>query len=318
MNPWISFRDIEYVAAIAKHGSISLAAQDLCITQPALSIYLSKLESRLGLPLFERVGKRFLLTYAGTCVVEGGAGILATRDHIQMQLDDILQSETGRLRVGFPYVRGISLLPPALRAFRERYPKVEVLIDEDNAQNLETKLTGGELDLIFISHMGDNSLLEYTPILSDPIVLYASQAFADGLGAARREGFEQPWIDLASLGQTPFVLNFPNQKTYQITMQMFADYGLAPPTAVQVQNQLTAIHLAAVGCGVYLAPEYFSYNMTFTTPPVILSVGREEAYAMKLIAAWRKSAAPNRLLQEFRGIVQNVYSYGDRQQDKRK
>lgn len=309
MTLWLDIRDIEYVAAIAKYNSITLAAQELFITQPALSIYLSKLEARLGIPLFDRIGKKFLLTYAGEQLLEGGKDILRSRDSIQKQFDEMLHYERGRLRVGFPSIRGISFFPPVLRTFHEKYPKIEVVTQEDDAEILATRVKSGELDIAFFNRFSVDPLLEYHPILSDPIVLYVSEQFPLLGEAKQREGFPYPWIDLKLCEHESFILNYPDQKTYQITEQIFHDYDMQPDISVQMQNQLTSIHLAATGCGIYLAPEYFSRNILFSQSPRLLSFGENKSYSMEFVAAWRKGAYTPSIVQNFVDIARQVYSY---------
>ena len=311
MELWLNFRDIEYVSAVAKTGSITLAAQNLHISQPALSIYLNKLEERLGIQLFDRIGKRFQLTYAGHCLLNGGTEILRMRDDLQLKMEEIAHGERGQLRVGFPYIRGITLLPPVLKEYKQLHPGVEVIVCEDSADNLQKMVAEGELDLAFISHVTDDPSLEYRQILSDPIVLYVSNDSPLVRKAVWRESFPYPWIDLALCQEMEFVSNFPEQKTYQITQQIFREHGIAPKIAIQVQNQLTAIHLVATGYGAYLAPAYFSYNIEFlrSESPVLLSVGKDKPYSMGFVAAWRKGLYPPKLTLDFVKITQKTYSY---------
>lgn len=312
MDLWLSFRDIEYVSAVAKNGSITLAAQSLHISQPALSIYINKLEERLGVQLFDRIGKRFSLTYAGHCLLNGGAEILRLRDDLQGKLEEIVNGDKGLLRIGFPFIRGITLLPPVLKEYKQMHPQVDIVICEYNADNLQKKIAEGELDLAFISHVADDPALEYRQILSDPIVLYVPNDSPLVRKAAWREGFPYPWIDLCACRDMEFVSNFPTQKTYQISQQIFEAHGFRPKIAIQVQNQLTAIHLVATGYGAYLAPAYFSYNINFprAESPVMLSVGQDFPYSMDFVAAWRKGLYPPKLTLDFVDITQKTYSYG--------
>ena len=72
----IEIKDLRYMSAIARHEGISKAADELYISQPALSGYLKNLETRLGVPLFQRIGKRMVLTYFGECFLKEGNEIL--------------------------------------------------------------------------------------------------------------------------------------------------------------------------------------------------------------------------------------------------
>ena len=311
MELWLNFRDIEYVSAVAKSGSITLASLDLHISQPALSIYLNKLEERLGVQLFNRIGKRFTLTYAGHCLLNGGTEILRLRDDLQGKMEEIVHGDKGQLKVGFPYIRGITLLPPVLKEYKRLHPQVDIQVYEDNADNLQRKVADGEIDRAFISQVLDDPALICREILSDPIVLYVPNDSSLVRKAIWREGFQYPWIDLNLCREAEFVSNFPAQKTYQISQRIFDDHGFQPKIVIQVQNQLTAIHLVATGYGAYLAPAYFSYNINFarSESPAMLSVGKERPYTMGFVAAWRKGLYPSKLLLDFVEVSQKAYSY---------
>lgn len=309
MASWLNFRDIEYVTAVAKCGSVTLAAQKLHLSQPALSIYLGKLEDRLGVPLFDRVGKKMRPTYAGQCILEGGAEILRLRNDLHLKLDEIIQEDTGHLRVGLPYIRGITMLPPVLKEYKRLHSGITVSVFEDNPPTLQKQLREGELDVAFFSHVLDDPTIEWEEILSDPIVLYVPKDSHLLNQATRRKGFSHPWIDFSLCQKMDFVLNFPSQRTYEISSLIFQDYGFWPNISLQVQNQLTAIHLAGTGYGVYLAPAYFSFNVSFTKEscPVMLSIGKTAPYMMKFVAAWRKGLYPSKLVVDFVQTTKSVY-----------
>ena len=117
----IEIKDLKYVSAIAKYESISQAANELYITQPSLSGYLKNLENRMGLPLFQRIGKRMVLTYFGECFLKEGNDLLLRHKHFSEELDRVLYEKRGRLSIGFPILRGISLLPVTLPRFSEEF-----------------------------------------------------------------------------------------------------------------------------------------------------------------------------------------------------
>lgn len=306
----LEFRDVEYVAAIADVQSFSRAAEKLHMTQPALSIYIRNLEKRLELPLFSRVGKKVFLTFAGQCFLDSGRKMLLLRDNMQRQLSDIKLNQQGLLRIGFTPTRGIFFLPVMLNAFRERYPKVEIRYYERAAQLLESQLLRGELDIAFFNQYSVNSKLTYHEIVSDPTVLFVSAELAQKLHTRKREGFMHPWVDLKELAETPFIRNYPEQNTEQMTQIIFRDFNILPPVAAQIGNQLTALNLAAYGYGVYMAVEYFVYNVYFDIKPVILSFGESQLqYALKFVAATASEAYCSNLSKEFISLACEKYTY---------
>ena len=105
-------KELSYVVAVAQTGSVSKAAENLFISQPSLSRYIRDLESRLGVQLFQRVGNRVSLTYAGEKYVETSKQILALYENLERDLKDVDEALTGRLKVGCALVRmSYNILP---------------------------------------------------------------------------------------------------------------------------------------------------------------------------------------------------------------
>ncbi len=119
----MNLKEQEYVCALAENGTITAAAKELFISQPALSIYINNLEKSLGVRLFERVGKQFILTYAGEQYVEKAKLILQLSHELDEKLKDITGNYSGRIRIGVQLRRATDfcplLLPLTKRSFRE-------------------------------------------------------------------------------------------------------------------------------------------------------------------------------------------------------
>ena len=96
----MDLREQEYVVALARHQSITKAAEELYISQPTLSIFLNRLEERMGVPLFDRVGKRLVPTCAGALYVRSAREMLAIQNEFRGELNDMIQGSAGRLRLG--------------------------------------------------------------------------------------------------------------------------------------------------------------------------------------------------------------------------
>ena len=116
----MNLKEQEYVCALAENGTITAAAKELFISQPALSIYINNLEKSLGVRLFERVGKQFILTYAGEQYVEKAKLILQLSHELDEKLKEITAdaSASGSSCAGQPDFCPL-LLPLTKRSFRE-------------------------------------------------------------------------------------------------------------------------------------------------------------------------------------------------------
>ncbi len=120
-----------YVCTLAESGSLTQAAKQLFISQPALSLYISNLENTLGARLFDRIGKQFVLTQIGELYVETAAEMLRLKDHFDTEFSEIKNGQNERLRVGMQDIRSHHLTPKVLPAISTMYPKTKFLWFED-------------------------------------------------------------------------------------------------------------------------------------------------------------------------------------------
>ena len=147
----MDFKELTYVLALARHQSVTKAAQELYLTQPALTRFLQRLETSVGQPLFTRSGNRLIPTYAGEKYIERAQEILLLKKQLDAEMQDIVQVHRGQLRIGLSIFRSFSLLPNVLPEFTRKYPHVKLLVEENDPAFLEEALCRGELDLAFFS-----------------------------------------------------------------------------------------------------------------------------------------------------------------------
>ena len=161
----------EYVFAIAKHHSISKAARELCITQPALTKYLKRLEEDLGTQLFDRAVIPISLTPAGKKFVEKAALILEIERSLQYDLNQISTDVRGKVTVGMNTEFCSNTIPYVLPEFRFRYPEIEVQIREGHNRLLFDELESGKVDIVYSAYSMSAMEFTYDLIYSEPILL---------------------------------------------------------------------------------------------------------------------------------------------------
>ena len=302
----MDIRDIQCVLAIAEHGHITDAAHSLYMTQPALSLFLKKLEQRLGIQLFNRVGKRFALTFAGARFVEEGRRIVQMRDSLKSELEEIVNKDCGELRLGLPLLRGITLLPHTLPVFKEIFPNVRVVVREEDASMLEKLVLNGDIDFAMFNSPIDNINLHSELISSEEIVLCAAKDHFLAGYAAERKGCRHPWVDVKLCASEPFLLNYPSQRTYQIAQQIFHDAGFKPDVALQIKSLITTVALCAMGYGLCFASERY---VNYTQPgfrAAAYSIG-EPCVTMDLVASYRIDARLGKYAKTFIDLCKQAY-----------
>lgn len=133
--------------AVASTGSFSQAADQLHLTQPAVSRRIQLLEASTGARLFDRLGRQVLLTEAGRTLLPRAQQILALVADTLQELQDLSGAVQGQLRLLTSHHIGLHRLPAVLREFKQRYPQVKLNIRFFNSQETHQRIIDGEGDL---------------------------------------------------------------------------------------------------------------------------------------------------------------------------
>jgi DNA-binding transcriptional LysR family regulator len=143
----MELRHLRSFVTVADAGSVSRAAVQLHVTQPALSRQIRDLETELGLPLFDRVGRRLQLTAAGDNLLQQTREILRATDALREHAGALAGGTTGTLRLGATAQTLESLISAFLVGFRRQWPGIDVRLIEDGGMRLKTRVQRGELHL---------------------------------------------------------------------------------------------------------------------------------------------------------------------------
>ena len=123
------FKNYEYFLTIAEEGNISSAARKLFVSQPSLSQYLKRLETNLGVELFDHTRYPLQLTYAGERYLAYVQDLFNLDRRMQQEFSDITQNRRGKIRLGIAYWRGSNVLPQVLQAQGESTISASVVAD---------------------------------------------------------------------------------------------------------------------------------------------------------------------------------------------
>src|SRR3954470_17876154 len=164
-------RQLASFVAVVDHGSFSLAAEQLGVTQPAVSLALRALEKRLGEKLLDRSGRRVEPTAAGRAVLARAQRILQLEEEIAATLQEASETPGGRLVVGASPGPGTRLLPRLLVGFRRAHPDVSVALRIDSTQTVIDLVLARELELGVVGAEKPHRRLEHEPFIADEVVL---------------------------------------------------------------------------------------------------------------------------------------------------
>lgn len=296
-----------YIVTLADCGSVTKAAKQLGVTQPALSSYLMGVESGLGFPLFERKRQQLIPTYLGEVYLERARKILALGQEFDEQAGRVISGYQGRLRIGIPIRRSPHLIPSAMKIFRSYYPNIEVTLEERNQKTLVHLLETHQLDILLCNLVEPQPHLQYITLYRDALVflLHADHPLC-GLARYRAE-FSFPWIDLRQAAQENFFLQHPGQSLRWFSDMVMREEDVIPQRSQLIRNIETAAQMAANGLGVSFCLESYLRHMLFVRPPKVFSVGSRQ-YTAEFSAVYTKDQVLPDYALKFIQIVKDVMS----------
>jgi LysR family cyn operon transcriptional activator len=167
----VELRFLRGLVAISRTGTFELAAQHMNLTQSALSQQMKELAERLGLTLFERQGRRAVLTDAGRNLVQRLTPVIEQIDETLLQSTEAERGVTGRLRIGATqtYLRAIAL--PATLELISLHPDLRIDMRQQPAQRLLADLLDGEIDVALFPDAGPHDNLEKTELLTEHLAV---------------------------------------------------------------------------------------------------------------------------------------------------
>jgi LysR family transcriptional regulator for metE and metH len=194
----LEVRHLQLVSTVAAVGGLTKAGRHLNLSQSALSHQLRDAETRLGTPLFLRVGKRMVPTAAGERLVKSAQEILEALASAERAIHLFAGGERGRLRVIVAGYASYRWLPSVLKRYREIHPKIEVQIPEPAASDAAGDVLGGAVDVAIGPGRSDDKRLHVEPLVRDEVVL--------AVPAGHRLA-SCPFADVADLGGEPILVD---------------------------------------------------------------------------------------------------------------
>ena len=238
----MELRRLEYFAAVARHGSFTRAAQELWITQSALSQQVRRLEAELGVELLRRTPRGAELTPAGEELLPRAEAVLAELEAARADLDRHAGVTRGRVRVVATTTETPRLLAP-LAAFHRAHPGLQIALRQAPDAELAALVASGAADVGVAG--GDGAAagggIVATPLRAEPLHVIAAPG--DDLAA-----------DVAELRGRPFLLAEPGSALRDTVLALCQAAGFSPVPLFEVSDPATVRFLAHAGLGVSVVP----------------------------------------------------------------
>lgn len=242
-----SLRQLEYLVTVVDTGSFTRAAEQLHVTQPALSHQMRALEQGLGGPLLERLPRSVRLTPMGRAMLPHARAALADAERARCAARLASGTTAGELQVATVYSMSLGVLPPALRVWRRDRPGVDVrLIEFRHADELREAMAAGEADVA----LGPLPSAWPGPVRELGVEEFVVVLPADGASEDDSSGE----VDLATLADCAWVHYAPGNGLAELVDAACAAAGFRPRAAVRTEQTAAAPILAAAGLGPALVP----------------------------------------------------------------
>ena len=244
---------------IVECGGLTKAAEKLYVSQSSLSQYLKRLESNLGVRLFDRSTTPMKLTYAGEKYYAYVDQLRKMSQDISQELKDIKEENCGRIRLGIPLWRGACMLPEFFPAFHRNYPGITLKLMEDSGSRLEAALLDDAIDLAVINVLREPLLddrLEMEIIFDEPI-LYAAPTEHPAVQktlASYQYSNCVPVAPTELVNEIPLISTKQGQKSTRLVKNFLQKNDLNPEVALETVNLTTAINLVAENVGAAFVP----------------------------------------------------------------
>lgn len=292
----MQLQQLVYFLAVARTRHFTRAAELTHVAQPSLSKQIHCLERELGSELFHRARGNVTLTPAGEALMPFAKRILADVETARLQVHELAELRRGRLRLGATPSLCTGPLAHALACFRERYPGIQLIIDESGSRDLVRQLAEGAIDLAMITspaHRGDPTL-DTIPILREQLTVAVPRGMNLELDSFRIE----------DLRDRPLVMFREGYDLRSMTLTACQRAGFQPRFAIEGGEMDAVLSFVEAGLGIAVVP-----SMVLQDRPKLCGVPFAPPVPIRTIAlAHRTDVRLTRAAEEFRSTLLRLLS----------
>lgn len=221
-----TLQQLRLFAAVAEQKSVTRAAKEVHLTQPAVSIQIKRLEGKVGMPLIEHIGKELHLTVAGEEVFDAAKDVLGRLSDLETSLNDLRGEVAGPLNIHV-VSSGKYFMPHLMGSFVRRYPKVEPRLEITNRADLLSSLAKNQSDLYIMGQPPEGVPVVEYPFLENILVVVARP---DHPLAGKKK------IPLAQIAKERFVGRESGSGTRKAVEKLFDQKGLSIEAYIELDS----------------------------------------------------------------------------------
>jgi len=243
----MELRQLEYFIAVAAHQNFSRAAEHVHVSQPSLSIQIGGLEKELGTRLFDRLGRKVVLTQAGELFHVHAERALRELDQAEQVVQELLGAKRGRLVVGALSTVNSYLIAPLVSRFKQRFPDIHLQVHAQASADVVNGLLSHHLDIGICLLPLTHPQLTTVPLFEERLALVAPANMIIGTRRARMR-------DLARL---PLILMPVDYCLRKMVEAECAKAGVHPQVVLEMSSPEGILQAVEEGTGATILPELF-------------------------------------------------------------
>lgn len=271
----MEFQALRFFVEVVRQNGFSAAAKVVFTTQSTVSKAIKQLEHEIGAPLLNRTRHHITLTAVGDVVYRRALRILAERDDLVAELDELGGLRCGTLRLGIPRINTSTLFAPVFALYRNQYPSIDIQLVEDGGEVLKEKVLSGTVD-VATALLPVTDDFEWQELTRQPLVAVLSPQHP----LAKRKS-----VDLADLQHEPFILFEPGYSISRVILDACKRRGFQPTVTARTTQTELVVLLAMSGVGVGFMPLMIAERLATSYVPLT-----EPHTEWHLVMIWRKGA----------------------------
>jgi DNA-binding transcriptional LysR family regulator len=235
----ITFRQLTVLEAVARNLSFTKAADELHLTQPAVSMQIKQIEESIGLPLFEQIGKKVFLTEAGHEMYNYCRSIQQQLEEAESVIENLKGVKQGKLTIAVASTANY-FAPRILAAFNKEHESVKINLDVTNREGLLQHLENNDTDVVIMGRPPSDVEVEAESFMENPLVLIA---------APEHRLANQSKVSIHELQKETFILREEGSGTRTAIERFFLEKGAELATTINMSSNEAIKQAVQAGLG---------------------------------------------------------------------
>jgi DNA-binding transcriptional LysR family regulator len=223
----VNFNQLRIFYYTAKHQNCTVAAQNLSITQPAVTAQLKAFEDACNLKLFKKKGRNIYLTDEGRTLYRYVSKVFEFEKELENAIEDMRELKRGLLRLGTTKTYAQSYMPFLVARFRRSHPHIKIYLDEGSSLQMAKSLLDFQNEIVIVAKVEENDQIDFVPLCREEIVaLFPPEHYLS----------QRKSITMAELAKEPIVMKEAGSGTRKAVSDSFLKRGLTPNILMETNN----------------------------------------------------------------------------------